>query len=216
MKTIILGKEGNQPFPIKNDFDGVSRRHAKITINDYGDWFLEDLNSMNGTYVRDENTGDLVPVTGKKQITPMSFILLGPDNSKGCGFFAKQAVSYGDFTEERKYLFAKEQEFEEKLDKIEKWVKWQGIIKTTFPVVMLVFASIIIPEGTMSQTALWIGRLFAAAVPTVLFLCFYNPADKKKTIKDLREKFSHCPNPCCSNKQTSKEIKNFKCSKCKK
>ena len=66
MKTIILGREGNQPFPIKDEFDGVSRKHAQITINDHGDWFLEDLDSANGTYIRDESTGEMLPVTKKE------------------------------------------------------------------------------------------------------------------------------------------------------
>lgn len=214
MKQIILGREGNQPFTIK-DADGVSRHHAQITITDNGDWYLKDTNSANGTYIRDEKTGERIPVAGEILISPMTFIFLGPDNSKGCCFFAKQAISYGDFTEERQYLFAKEQEFDEETNKVEQLVKLQGAIKSVFPVVMLFLAIIIIPDGTMSTTGLWIARGSATAIPTLLFMFFFNPSDKKKSIKALREKFSHCPNPCCSNKQTSKEIVNFRCSKCR-
>ena len=43
MKTITIGKQGDQPFEIKQE--GVSREHAKLTINDNGGWMLEDLNS---------------------------------------------------------------------------------------------------------------------------------------------------------------------------
>lgn len=49
---VIVGKQGTQKFPIKNA--GVSRQHARIIINDRGQWVLEDLNSTNGTFVRDE------------------------------------------------------------------------------------------------------------------------------------------------------------------
>ena len=52
MKQFILGTEGNQPFEIKQK--GVSHQHARVTIGDNGVWTLEDLNSTNGTFVRDE------------------------------------------------------------------------------------------------------------------------------------------------------------------
>ena len=40
MKTIILGRTGNQPFKIDDDADGVSRQHAQITITDNNEWDL--------------------------------------------------------------------------------------------------------------------------------------------------------------------------------
>ena len=52
MKQILLGTEGNQPFKITQQ--GVSRQHARITIGDDGIWTLEDLNSTNGTFIRNE------------------------------------------------------------------------------------------------------------------------------------------------------------------
>ena len=70
MKQFILGTEGNQPFEIKQT--GVSHQHARVTIGDNGVWTLEDLNSTNGTFVRDEN-GDMRRV-GTLVITPMTFI----------------------------------------------------------------------------------------------------------------------------------------------
>lgn len=50
MKTILIGKEGNQPFPITDPM--VSRRHAELTIEDDGSMLLRDTNSANGTYVK--------------------------------------------------------------------------------------------------------------------------------------------------------------------
>lgn len=45
MTKIIIGKQGDQKFPIKNA--GVSRQHASITIEG-GHWILEDMDSTNG------------------------------------------------------------------------------------------------------------------------------------------------------------------------
>lgn len=213
MKTIILGREGNQPFPIKEDAHGVSRRHAQITIRDDGEWFLEDLGSSNGTFIRNNKTGDFMPVHERQRIFPMTFVLLGPDNSNGCCFFAKQAEHYGDFTEERQYLMAKDNEFSELIEKTEQANKKLTLIKTILPFALFGLSIVLIPgEGTLQMLI----RMAAAAVPSAAIQIFYDASTKKKEIKEQMQKFSHCPNPCCSNKQSSKEIQNMMCSKCKK
>ena len=123
---IIIGTEGQQPFKIKGG--AVSRQHAEVEILGEGDnarWTLRDLDSTNGTFVRDDN-GVMVPV-GKKAISPMTFISLGPDNSKGCSFYARQLLNPGGFTEEYEFINEKEDEYEEKLETIDKkarLIKW--------------------------------------------------------------------------------------------
>lgn len=212
MRTIILGKEGNQPFPITAD--GVSRHHARITIDDEGNWMLEDTDSTNGTYVRNESDGELSRVT-KVTITPMTFICLGPDNAKGCCFYARQVLkeNYGNFTTEYEYLNEKENLFAEQLRQIEQKSKSLNIVKAVLPVVLLAVSVAIVPGmGPVS----WIIRGAASALPTVLIVIFYNPTEMKKKVKAMQETFSHCPNPCCSHKLVGKEIRNMSCSKCKK
>ena len=215
MKTIILGREGNQPFPIKAECDGVSRRHAQITITDQGDWYLEDLDSSNGTYIRDESTGDMIPISTKRKISPMTFILLGPDNSKGCCFFAKQADKYGDFTEEREYLISKEEEFDRRNIELEANIKKMRIIG---PIALFIIGFLItcIPtiDELLGQNAMTI-RICLAPLAGLIPV-FYDGAARKRQLQEERDRWLHCPNPCCSNKQTSKEIKNMRCSKCKK
>lgn len=212
MKTIILGKEGNQPFSITAD--GVSRRHARIIIDDAGNWMLEDTDSSNGTYIRNEDDGELSRVA-KVSITPMTFICLGPDNAKGCCFYARQTLkeNYGNFTTEYEYLNEKEDLYSEQVRQIEKNSKTLNIVKAVLPVLLFAVSFAVLPGmGPVSM----IIRGAASALPTVLILMFYNPAELKKKIKATQENFSHCPNPCCSNKLTSKEIRNMRCSKCKK
>ena len=134
MKTIVLGREGTQPFKIKNE--DVSRQHAQITIDDHGEWVLEDLNSSNGTFIRNEK-GDLVRV-GRVNITPMTFICLGPDNSKGCFFYAKQVENYGDFREEYEYLTELEDEYDEKIEKLEEKEHTQKMIVFVVNVLVMI------------------------------------------------------------------------------
>jgi len=215
MKTITLGREGNQPFPIKQDADGVSRKHGQITITDSNEWYLEDLNSANGTSIRDEATGEMIPVAGKQRITPMTFILLGPDNSRGCCFFAKQADKYGDFTEEHEYLISMESEFDRKEEALDGNIKKMRIIGPIV-VIVAVFAITGIPvvKELLGEYAMQI-RIGLSSM-TGIITALYDGSSKKKELQSQRERWHHCPNPGCSNRLTTKEIKNMRCSKCKK
>lgn len=215
MKTIILGRTGNQPFKIDDDADGVSRQHAQITITDNNEWYLEDLGSANGTYIREQNTGEMIPVNGKRRIFPMTFIFLGPDNSKGCCFFAKQADSYGDFVEDYQYLQAKEDEYDLKKKELDNNIKRMKLLGPVI-VLLAVFGITGIPliNNALGDYAIQI-RIFLSSLSGVLTI-FYDGQGRKDQLKSERERWHHCPNPCCSNKLTSKEIRNMKCSKCKK
>ena len=214
MRTTILGKEGSQPFKITAE--GVSRRHACITISDAGDWTLEDLNSSNGTFVRDETDGELTRVA-KVSITPMTFISLGPDNAKGCCFYARQALSenYGNFTREYEYMNEKEEAFDQQEKALEQRIK---VLRIAGPVAVVIFVFAItgIPafESLLGSNALLIRIAFSSLSGIIPVL--YDGSAKKKAIVQMRERFHHCPNPLCSNKLKTSEIKNLRCSKCKK
>lgn len=86
-RQVIIGKNGEQKFPITNA--GVSRHHARITITDSG-WLLEDLNSTNGTYVRDEK-GSFERVLSKR-IHEDTVIRLGDSSINGYTFWAHHVL----------------------------------------------------------------------------------------------------------------------------
>lgn len=207
---IVLGTEGNQPFKIKNE--AVSRKHAQIIINEHDEWFLEDLNSSNGTYVRQESDGQLVRV-GKIRITPMTFICLGPDNAKGCTFFARQVLkeNYGNYKEEFEYLNDIEDDYDKKIEELERAVLNEK--KIIFGLNILVVIVSLIPQID-SEIRMNLLRI----VPTISagFAAFYDASGKKKKINAERENFHHCPNPACSHKLKTSEIREMRCSKCKK
>ncbi len=52
---IIIGRSSASPLKVPEDRVAVSGKHIKITVSDNGDWKLEDLQSSNGTFVRNEN-----------------------------------------------------------------------------------------------------------------------------------------------------------------
>lgn len=68
MKTIKIGRGPNNDVVIKDEV--VSTSHAIITVSDFGEVSIEDLNSKNGTFVNGEK------IT-KAKLTSSSIVLLG-------------------------------------------------------------------------------------------------------------------------------------------
>jgi DNA-binding winged helix-turn-helix (wHTH) protein len=61
----VIGRDQNAE--VRLDFTTVSRQHARVLVNQEGA-FLEDLQSKNGTYVRDSKVSGAVPLTEGDQI----------------------------------------------------------------------------------------------------------------------------------------------------
>ena len=76
-RQIIIGKEGNQPFPIGDP--KVSRRHAVLNIDDQGRIMLIDNDSTNGTYIYNGQTFERLYPRQSYAVTGDSMIQLGPD-----------------------------------------------------------------------------------------------------------------------------------------
>ena len=227
MKTIILGKgdpklsdqnnEGEyQPFECNGV--GVSRKHATITIDDNGYWWLEDRWSTNGTYIREDDGGFRKigdkEYPGKRWITPMTFIKLGTDlDDMGCCFYAKQADSYGNFNEEFEFIQAKIDEISKGGEKRLRMLKIQKMILRVLPG-LIAFTWYLFDK---SPNGIFIKMLIPIiANPLVEFM--YNANEKKKEIekqiKEQKKKFSQCPNPECHHTLTDAEIVLMKCNSC--
>lgn len=204
MKQFVLGTEGNQPFKITQI--GVSRHHARVTIDDGGVWTLEDLNSTNGTFVRGED-GEMRRVASLV-ITPMTFICLGPSNANGCSFYAIH-LQNSDFVAEFEYLNQLEDKFDEEERSSEKMARQMRLLIATASLIALV-GSFIVTHGPLQLMLLRLG-----SAVSLLSTIFFNPADKKKKLQEEREKFHACPNPKCANILKKRDIRNMQCSKCK-
>lgn len=206
MKQILLGSEGEQPFKIENQ--GVSRRHARLTVGDDGEMTLEDLNSLNGTFVRDYD-GTLRRV-GKVPVTPMSFICLGPDNANGCSFYVRQALGADNYTPEFEFMRRKDNDFDLLEEKADHTARTVRMLIASASLLALV-GSFITPRGSELQLLL----LRFGSVVSLLSSVLYNPGAKKKTIMRQRELFHQCPNPRCSHILSQREVRNMECSRCK-
>ena len=222
--TIILGKEGQQPFNIFQT--GVSRQHAKVTIDEQNQWFIEDLGSANGTFVRRESDGTLVRV-GKLQITPLSYICLGPDNAHGCRFYARQVLpdNAGRFNDEFVYMNEKMDIYEEKIKKVERTHKFFKYV-IFFVNILVIIVSIAGPKIILktddngipvplidSETNFWLLRI--CCFTSIAIYTFFDPQKLYKRIEQQRRKYSQCPNPDCGHVLSSFDVREYQCPRCK-
>ena len=205
MKNYLLGKEGDQPFEISQQ--GVSREHARLTIEDDGRWILTDLDSSNGTFIRSEN-GEWERIS-KKIITPTTCICLGPDNANGCKFYACHINHPDDYNEEFDLMEDLADTIESRLESSE------GKAKTIRKLVALVsgvalLGSFVVPGDGLRMLLLRVGSLVS-----MISTLFFDPNKEKKQLSALRDKLLDCPNPKCSHTLSAKEVLNRRCSKCK-
>lgn len=238
MKTIILGKEkpkaldpnkgeAYQPFSYKVSQTGVSRKHATITIDDNNVWWLEDRWSTNGTYIRQDD-GSIRKIgdcqnPGKCRITPMTFIKLGLEESTGCGFYAKQAETFGNFDEDFEFIENKQQELVEQEGESKRKIKMvSNLIEFVLPAVIIVVIFLCIKPYIKGNDGI-LGAFIGGSVTFVMIFSrmaksFYAPQEKKKEVekrtKELKKSFSNCPNPLCNHVLTENEIEVMKCKVC--
>ena len=134
-QKIIIGREGNQPFPITQD--GVSGRHASLTIRTDGTWVLEDLNSTNGTYIR--NKDFVFERVGRKVIEKDTIIRLGSDDTiRSLQFMAVRLVAGPkDFSFEFGLLKSKWDGLMERRDKLEKQIALMSYLPVGASVLLL-------------------------------------------------------------------------------
>lgn len=209
MQKIILGRNGNQPFKI--DGTRVSREHAEIVIDDNNIWTLKDLNSTTGTFIRDEDTGILKQISCVT-ISPMTFICLGPDNSFGCFFYARQVLNPGNYDDELDYMNKKEDEYEIMESSLSKKKTYIEVgLRVALFVVFGIVSFFIFPGNSSTVNFIRLG--FTSVISqTIPF--FFDLNKEKKKLKDQRVRFHHCPNPTCSRKMKESEIRDMDCIKC--
>lgn len=205
MKNYLLGKEGDQPFEITQQ--GVSREHARLTIDDNGQWTLTDLDSSNGTYIRNDN-GDWERIS-KKNITPTTYICLGPDNANGCKFYACHLEHSDDYNTEFDIMEDITNDMETRIESADQKAKTiRKLVALVSGVALL--GSFVVPGDGLRMLLLRVGSLVS-----MISTLFFDPNKEKKQLKVLQDKLLDCPNPACSHTLSSKEVQNRRCSKCK-
>jgi predicted component of type VI protein secretion system len=81
MPEVSIGRDPNCDFPVTDD--AISARHARITYH-HNQWWLEDLNSMNGTFI------------GKSRVSVPTILISDEEFTCGNTTFTIQIKSTGE------------------------------------------------------------------------------------------------------------------------
>lgn len=207
--TFIIGRGGNQPFKITAD--SVSTEHARVTIDDNGVWTIEDLDSANGTYIR--NTDGEFNQVFKKTIDEDTIIRLGRGGHHGHVFTAHQLVSTpGDYSYEFRQLkkaLVHQSELEAKLQaKAERngWIsKCAGMGAVALCALLGSIDGISIDPNTR--------YVLIASAPILVGLLFRNDNNALKQLRQKRQKLIVCPK--CGRPLSEFDVENMICPACK-
>jgi hypothetical protein len=204
-RTFIVGRFGNQPFKIASD--GVSSEHARITQQDNGEWFIEDLkgDNGNGTFVKDEN-GDFVRIYNKK-VNENTVVRLGKGGYHSYLFTIHHLLSQpDDYEYEFKLLREKSKELSAELKRIQKKNK------------MMTTAGNIVVQLSVGLLAVLVTRKMSIgfiilAVARVVFNYIFKP-DKKEilNVQQKMKKLITCPR--CGKPLSEYEMDNRSCLTC--
>lgn len=207
MTKIIIGKQGDQKFPIKNA--GVSRQHASITIEG-GHWILEDLDSTNGTFVRDDN--GLYQRVSRVEIKEDTMVRLGDESSNGYAFMAHHVEE--DDPENYAYEFARLAEwrdrFKKERERCQAAQRNRGLVQILISVVVIAvsYMPFLSEQPRLQLMVMRIGML----LPPV-YIFFASGKNKMQRIYDRQQRILVCPR--CGRPLTDYEITKQMCMTCK-
>lgn len=215
-QVFIIGRSGNTSVKVPADKTAVSGSHVKITINDSGEWELEDLQSANGTYIKDEN--GVFQKVYNKRIAENTIIRLGGEGHNSFTFMAHRVlVQDNSYVYEFSYLrkvLKQQLEAEEQLEN--RNARNMKIVKAASPIAMgfCILAQYLIPG--LKQDAnlnLWISRGAMGLAPVIIGAFFGIDAHAMKSLKQRRQRLLTCPQ--CGYPLSEFDIQNMQCSRCK-
>lgn len=215
-REYIVGRSSESPIQVPAEKVGVSGKHVKITIKENGSWELEDLESANGTFLKD-NKGDFQRVY-KKIINENSIIRLGQEGHDSFVFTAHRVIaSDPSYTYEFKQLKKQLKSIKEEEEALgRKNQRNMMIVKFTSPMVLLlcVAAQYGIPSlKDKTDLNLWISRIAMGLAPLVIGSFFGIDAKAVKVLKQKRLKVLTCPK--CGYPISEIDIQSMQCSRCK-
>lgn len=208
-QTFTIGRGGNQPFKI--NADSVSTEHARITIEDNGMWILEDLDSANGTYIRNAD-GEFNQVF-KKTITEDTVIRLGRGGHHGYTFTAHQLIATpGDYSYEFRRLkkaLDRQNKQESHLQAVAERNGWISRCAGMGAVGLCALLGSI--DGiNIDPNARYV---LIASAPILVGLLFRNDVNALKQLRQKRQKLIVCPK--CGRPLSEFDVENMICPACK-
>lgn len=207
METIIVGKQGEQRFPITQD--GVSRQHARVII-DGGHWIIEDLDSTNGTFVRDAD--GFFHRISRVEISEDTVIRLGDESSNGYSFMAHHLLETdpNDYGYEFAFLARLRDSLKAERERCQAAQRRRGLVQIgiSLAVIILSFIPPISEEHTLQLMVLRVGMLLPP-----IYSYIVSGKNKMQKIIERQQRLIVCPR--CGRPLTDYEITKQACMSCK-
>lgn len=214
MKEFIIGRDGNQKFKISEKRNKVSKKHCKIIINDNGQWYVQDLNSTNGTSIIDED-GEIIQVR-HCPIKEFTRIILADQTPLGFSFIAHHVLEEDPLNYRQEFvhlLNIHDRALQMKAELDAEVIKKGNIVKY----VPTIISAIISITLTILAPPDWrIVILTASGAITGLIAKFM--ADRSKNSSRTKAFAKYCNQmlrcPCCGKVMTEAEFTNQMCGTC--
>ena len=208
---VIIGRSSVSPLKVPDDKVAVSGKHVRITISDNGDWKIEDMQSSNGTFVRNDNFE--YERVYNRQIRESDIIRLGNDGANSFVFTARRALhpndNYAYEFKQLQRLLRRSYEDEEKKKKranITGWITSFGAMGAFAVTELISFVS-----GKPSNPNM--RMVLMMFIGPILKTLLGNYTKGTRNVKTKREKFLLCPK--CGRRISEFDVEQGQCSKCK-
>lgn len=214
MQQFILGRGGDQPFPISEARTRVSSKHARLTVTDEGKWLLEDLDSTNGTYIIDKD-GELCKIKNV-EIGEFTRIILADQTRMGYTFLAHHVLEADpkDYRKEFRYLLDVHAKALKEKAEIDQKVQKKSYLKY-LPSAISALLGLLVTACLPSDIKPYSFSI-TAGITTVLTIVVNNVSSKNNELKHFNSYYSKillCPS--CGKPLTEIEFKNQMCGACK-
>ena len=214
MKEFIIGREGTQKFKISDQRNKVSRQHCKITIDDNGKWYIDDLESSNGTFIIDDN-GEMIQIC-HYPINEYTRIILSDQTPFGFSFIAHHVLEDDPQNYRKEFIHLLDLHTKALQMKaiIDEENKRKGTIIKYFPVIISAAISVCLTILAPTEWRIIILTISGAITALINKFMSDKSTNKKKTQSFNR----YCNNmlrcPCCGKMMTETEFSNQMCGTC--
>ncbi|MBR2101872.1 MAG: FHA domain-containing protein [Prevotella sp.] len=213
MPRVLIGKEGEQKFPIKGE--RVSRKHCFVEFDEKTkQWTVEDAGSANGTFILDEE-GKLRQVK-QARIDEFTRIVLADNTALGYSFFAHHILEENpeNYTREFHQVMKMDRKLKEEEDEFANARKKRQTLRYLPSIISGVIGLVVFilwPERRME--VLVFTALLTPLLSVLMNFILPDEKDKAEKLKEKRTALVRCPK--CNRPLSSNDLKMNMCPQCK-
>lgn len=216
MKVFNIGRKGNQRFSLENQ-EKVNDLHARVTIDDNGVWMIEDLGSINGTFIIN-GKGELVEVK-RKRIDEFTRIVLADTSFTGASFYAHHLLEEDEdnYRKEFHHMAKEYSKLVHEKDLAVEKMKERRLLLSLVPVLTSTILGVltrVIFRDDPNIIYIIIGMMSAVTATLNVLITWINNRDKSlEPYKKRMQYITMCPH--CGRQLSDFDIKNQQCPVCK-